>query len=120
VRSEVAKQLREDGSKLNELAGRKIAAEDQLWKLILRAAGQHGLQLAVDGVGGVVGAGEPITRLIYRATISSLSRRASKKMFEKVVAPQSNIRDLNTEPPPCSICRAPFAFVRVAQNLKWD
>jgi HlyD family secretion protein len=65
MESEVAKQLSDDGSKFNELSERKIAADDQLDKLQVRAP-QDGTvyQLSVHTVGGVVGAGEMIMMIV--------------------------------------------------------
>jgi HlyD family secretion protein len=67
IKSDVAKQLSEDESKLNEMAEHKIAAEDQLKKLEIRAP-QDGTvyQLSVHAVGAVVGAGEPIMIIVPR------------------------------------------------------
>ena len=59
LRSEVAKELREIQGRISELSERKIAAEDQLRRVDIRAP-QAGTvhQLAVHTVGGIVGPGE--------------------------------------------------------------
>src|SRR5205814_6498453 len=65
LKSEVAKDLSETNSKLNEMAERELAAKDQLTKLDIRAP-QDGTiyQLAVHTVGGVVNPGEPIMMIV--------------------------------------------------------
>lgn len=65
LRSEVDKDLRETQSRLAELAERRIAAEDQLKRIDIRAP-QPGTvhQLAVHTVGGVINAGEPIMLIV--------------------------------------------------------
>ncbi len=68
LRSEVGKQLAEIVARLGELAERKIAAEDQLKRVDLRAP-QDGLvhQLSVHTVGGVIGAGQTIMLIVPNA-----------------------------------------------------
>lgn len=65
MRSEVAQQISEGRGKLSELGERKVAAEDQLKRIEIRAP-QDGVvhQLAVHTVGGVVSPGEPITLIV--------------------------------------------------------
>jgi membrane fusion protein, type I secretion system len=65
LRSEVAKELREIQGKTAELVERKVAAEDQLTRIDIRAP-QDGIvhQLAVHTVGGVVNAGEPLMFIV--------------------------------------------------------
>ncbi len=67
MRAEVVKELREVNIKLAELAERKIAAEDQLKRLEIRAP-RSGfvLQLAVHTIGGVIAAGETIMMIVPR------------------------------------------------------
>lgn len=67
MRADVAKELREVNIKLAELAERKIAAEDQLKRLEIRAP-RSGfvLQLAVHTIGGVIAAGETIMMIVPR------------------------------------------------------
>jgi len=59
MRSEVAEELRDIQAKTAELVERKVAAEDELRRIDIRAP-QSGRvhQLAVHTVGGVIGAGE--------------------------------------------------------------
>src|SRR5262245_8341317 len=65
LRSEVAKELREIQGKSAELVERKVAAEDQLMRIDIRAP-QTGIvhQLAVHTVGGVVQASEPLMLIV--------------------------------------------------------
>src|SRR5262245_18602895 len=65
LRSDVAKELREIQGKSAELVERKVAAEDQLMRIDIRAP-QTGIvhQLAVHTVGGVVQASEPLMLII--------------------------------------------------------
>jgi HlyD family secretion protein len=61
LRSEVSKELREVQARIAELVERKVAAEDQLKRIDIRAP-QDGVvhQSVVHTVGGVINAGEPL------------------------------------------------------------
>jgi HlyD family secretion protein len=85
MKSDVAKQLSEDGSKLNEMAEHKIAAEDQLQKLEIRAP-QDGTvyQLAVHAVGAVVGAGEAIMTIVPRNDVLVVEARIEPNDVDRV------------------------------------
>ena len=65
LRSEVAKELREIQGKMAELLERKVAAEDQLMRIDIRAP-QSGIvhQLNVHTVGGVITASEPAMLIV--------------------------------------------------------
>jgi HlyD family secretion protein len=65
LRSEVSKELREIQAKTAESVERKIAAEDQLKRIDIRAP-QDGVvhQLAVHTVGGVISASEPLMLIV--------------------------------------------------------
>jgi HlyD family secretion protein len=65
LRSEMGKELVEVRSRISELVERKVAAEDQLKRIDIRAP-QSGLvhQLAAHTVGGVISAGEPIMLIV--------------------------------------------------------
>jgi len=65
MRSEVGKDMRELQGKQNDLIERKIAAEDQLRRIDIRAP-QAGIvhQLEVHTIGGVIMAGEPIMMIV--------------------------------------------------------
>jgi HlyD family secretion protein len=81
LRSEVAKELREIQAKEAEQVERKVAAEDQLKRIDIRAP-QDGtiLQLSVHTIGGVINAAEPLM-LVVPAT--------DKLIVEAKIAPQS-------------------------------
>jgi HlyD family secretion protein len=66
--SDVAKELREIEAKIGEFAERKVAAEDQLKRIEIRAP-QDGtvFQLAVHTVGGVIAAGDAIMLIVPHA-----------------------------------------------------
>jgi len=68
LRSEVAKELREIQGKMAELVERKVAAEDQLMRIDIRAP-QSGIvhQLNVHTVGGVLTASEPAMLIVPEA-----------------------------------------------------
>ncbi len=83
--SEIAKELREVETKLSELSERRIAAEDQLSKVEVRApiSGQvH--QLAVHTVGGVVSAGETMMMIIPDAEQLIVEARVSPTDIDEV------------------------------------
>jgi HlyD family secretion protein len=65
LRSEVGKELAEIRGKTSELVERKVAAEDQLKRVDIRAP-QDGTvhQLTVHTVGGVIGPGEPLMLVV--------------------------------------------------------
>ena len=81
AKSDVVKDLQQTQSKLSELGERRIAAEDQLKRVEIRAP-QSGKvhQLAVHTVGGVVNPGEPIMLLVPED---------DHLMVETRIAPQS-------------------------------
>lgn len=65
LREDVMKELREIESRIAELAERRIAAEDQLKRMDIRApSAGYVHQLAVHTVGGVVTAAEPIMLIV--------------------------------------------------------
>jgi HlyD family secretion protein len=68
LRSEVAKELREIQGKVAELVERRVAAEDQLMRIDIRAP-QSGMvhQLTVHTVGGVITASEPAMLIVPEA-----------------------------------------------------
>jgi HlyD family secretion protein len=65
MQTEATKELRELEARMAELAERKIAAEDQLKRIVLGAP-QDGIvhDLAVHTVGGVIGAGETVMTIV--------------------------------------------------------
>jgi HlyD family secretion protein len=67
-RTEIGKELAEIRGKLAELVEKRVAAEDQLARIDIRAP-QDGVvhQLAVHTVGGVIGQGEPLMLIVPEA-----------------------------------------------------
>jgi HlyD family secretion protein len=65
MQTEASKELRELEARMAELAERKVAAEDQLRRIVLGAP-QDGVvhDLAVHTVGGVIGAGETVMTIV--------------------------------------------------------
>jgi HlyD family secretion protein len=65
AQTEASKELREMEARMAELVERKIAAEDQLKRIVMRAP-QTGIvhDLAVHTVGGVIGAGETVMMIV--------------------------------------------------------
>jgi HlyD family secretion protein len=65
LRSDVAKELRDIQAKTAELAERRVAAEDQLKRIDIRAP-QNGIvdQMKIHTVGGVVGASEALMLIV--------------------------------------------------------
>lgn len=65
LRSEVAKELREIQARYSEYVERRVAAEDQLKRIEIRAPIDGVVhQLAVHTVGGVIQAGEPLMLVV--------------------------------------------------------
>jgi len=78
--SEVGKDLREAEAKIGELNERKIAAEDQLKRVEIRAPQDGAVhQSTIHTVGGVISAGEPIMLIVPDA---------DTLMVEAKIAPQ--------------------------------
>jgi HlyD family secretion protein len=84
-RSDVLKDLREAQGKLAELKERRIAAEDQLKRVDIRAP-QSGvvLQLAVHTVGGVVANGETIMQIVPRADVLVVEAKVAPQDIDQV------------------------------------
>src|SRR5262249_15624724 len=76
--SDVAKELREVEGKIGEFSERKVAAEDQLKHIDLRAP-QNGVvhQLAVHTVRRVVTAGDPVMLIVREADVLSVEAKVS-------------------------------------------
>jgi HlyD family secretion protein len=74
--SEVAKEMRETEGKIGEFVERKVAAEDQLQRVDIRAP-QDGsvFQLSVHTIGGVIAAGETIMLIVPEAEIRAAFHR---------------------------------------------
>jgi HlyD family secretion protein len=83
--SDVAKELREIEDKIGELVERKVAAEDQLKRVDIRAP-QDGIvfQLAVHTVGGVITAGELIMLIVPDADKLSVEAKVNPQDIDQL------------------------------------
>jgi membrane fusion protein, type I secretion system len=88
--SEVARELREVDAKIGEFVERKVAAEDQLKRVEIRAP-QDGVvhQLAVHTVGGVVSASDPIMLIVPEADALSVEAKVSPQDIDQLRLGQS-------------------------------
>lgn len=85
LRSEVAKESREIQAKMAEQVERKVAAEDQLKRIDIRAP-QDGtvMQLAVHTIGGVVNASEPLMLIVPAADKLTVEARIPPQSIDQV------------------------------------
>lgn len=92
LRSEVGKELADIRAKLAELGERKIAAEDQLKRVDLRAP-QDGLvhQLAIHTVGGVIGAGETMMLIVPNADALIVESKVAPKDIDELHLAQTAV-----------------------------
>ncbi len=90
MRIEVARELREIQAKIAELAERKVAAEDQLKRIEIRAP-QDGIvhQLAVHTVGGVVSAGEPLMLIVPESDELTIEARTAPQDIDQLALGQA-------------------------------
>jgi HlyD family secretion protein len=92
IASDVAKELREVDGKIGEFIERKVAAEDQLKRIDIRAP-QDGtvFQLAVHTVGGVITAGDPIMLIVPEADNLSVEVRVNPQDIDRLQLKQKAI-----------------------------
>jgi HlyD family secretion protein len=92
IASDVAKELREVDGKIGEFVERKVAAEDQLKRIDIRAP-QDGtvFQLAVHTVGGVITAGDPIMLIVPEADNLSVEVRVNPQDIDRLQLNQKAI-----------------------------
>src|SRR3954465_1949484 len=85
LRSEVAKDLREVQGKIAELVERKVAAEDQLKRIDIRAP-QNGMvhQSTVHTVGGVISPGEAIMLIVPEADALTVEAKLAPQDIDQV------------------------------------
>jgi HlyD family secretion protein len=85
LKREVATELRDTQAKIGEFVERKVAAEDQLKRIELRAP-QDGFvhQLAVHTVGGVINAGEPVMLIVPQADSLVVEARIAPQDIDQV------------------------------------
>jgi HlyD family secretion protein len=96
LRAEVSKELGETQEKINELTERKLAAEDQLERIQIRAP-QDGIvyQLAVHTVGAVVGAGDEIMLIVPEGDNLAVEAKISPTDIDQVHIGQTAILRLS-------------------------
>lgn len=96
LRSEVAKELREIQGRIAELVERKVAAEDQLKRIDIRAP-QDGTvhQLAVHTVGGVVSPGEPMMLVVPSSDDLIIESKVAPQDIDQVRIGQSAVLRLS-------------------------
>jgi HlyD family secretion protein len=87
--TEVLRDLRETESRIAEFSERKVAAEDQLKRVDIRAP-QDGLvhQLAVHTVGGVISAGEVLMLIVPQSDSLTIEARVAPQDIDQVVPGQ--------------------------------
>jgi HlyD family secretion protein len=85
LKREVAAELRDSQAKIGELVERKVAAEDQLRRVDIRAP-QNGFvhQLATHTIGGVINAGEPIMLIVPQADSLVVETRIAPQDIDQV------------------------------------
>jgi HlyD family secretion protein len=94
LRTEVAKDLAETRSKVSEFVERKVASEDQLNRIDIRAP-QNGIvkQLAVHTVGGVIAAGDTIMLIVPDAdTLTVEAKIAPQDIDQLYLGQPANLR----------------------------
>lgn len=89
MRSEVSSDLRDAQSKIAELQERRRAAEDQLARLELRAP-TDGIvyDLKVHTIGGVIGAGEPVMRIVPDQDALVVEAKVSPDTIDQIALDQ--------------------------------
>ncbi len=87
--SEVAKELREIDAKVGEFVERKVAAEDQLKRIEIRAP-QTGVvhQSTVHTVGGVINSSDPIMLVVPEADHLTVEAKVDPKDIDQLVLGQ--------------------------------
>ena len=92
LRAEVMKELREIQAKVAELVERKVAAEDQLKRIDIRAPSDGYVhQLAVHTVGGVISPAEPAMLIVPRTTRLDLEAKVMPNDIDQLALGQSAI-----------------------------
>lgn len=85
LREEVMKELREIESKMAELSERRVAAEDQLKRMDIRApSAGYVHQLSVHTVGGVVTAAEPIMLVVPSQDALTFEARVNPSDIDQI------------------------------------
>lgn len=96
LRSEVARELREIQAKISEFVERKVAAEDQLKRIEIRAP-QTGMvhQLNVHTVGGVVAPGDPLMLIVPTSDDLIIEARVAPQDIDQVAVGQDALLRLS-------------------------
>src|SRR5690606_1783558 len=83
--SDVGKELREIDGKIGEFVERKVAADDQLKRVEIRAP-QDGtvFQSTVHTVGGVITAGEPIMMIVPEADKLAVEAKTNPAQIDQI------------------------------------
>ena len=93
LRSEVAAELRETESEIAELEERKVAAEDQLKRIDIRAPLDGVVhQLAVHTVGGVIAPAETIMMIVPSGTLTVQVQVAPQDIDHVIVGQEAVLR----------------------------
>lgn len=97
LRSEVSKELGEIRAKTSELIEKRVAAEDQLKRIDIRAP-QDGRvhQLAVHTVGGVINAGETIMLIVPAGDVLTVEARIAPHNIDQIRAGQNAVLRFST------------------------
>jgi HlyD family secretion protein len=97
LRSEVAKELREVQAKIAELVERKVAADDQLKRIDVRAP-QDGIvhQLNVHTVGGVVTPGEAMMLIVPEADALTVEAKLAPQDIDQIHPGQTAVLRFST------------------------
>ena len=97
LRSEVSKELAEIRAKTSELIEKRVAAEDQLKRIDIRAP-QDGRvhQLAVHTVGGVIGAGEAIMLVVPGGDVLTVEARIAPHDIDQIQVGQHAVLRFST------------------------
>ncbi|MBR0793763.1 HlyD family type I secretion periplasmic adaptor subunit, partial [Bradyrhizobium manausense] len=92
LRSEVARELREIQGRMAELLERKVAAEDQLMRIDIRAP-QSGIvhQLNVHTVGGVITASEPAMLIVPESDDLTVEVKLPPQNIDQLVLGQAAV-----------------------------
>jgi HlyD family secretion protein len=97
LRSEVSKELAEIRAKSSELIEKRVAAEDQLKRIDIRAP-QDGRvhQLAVHTVGGVISAGEVIMLVVPGSDVLTVEARIAPQDIDQIRVGQNAVLRFTT------------------------
>jgi HlyD family secretion protein len=96
LRSEVAKELREIQAKTSEFVERRVAAEDQLKRIDIRAP-QTGIihQLNVHTVGGVITPGDPLMLVVPEADDLAIEVKVAPQDIDQLSIGQNAVLRLS-------------------------